>query len=62
MHQHTCSKAELQIDDRKLDRVIAAWGKWRQITLAILRLSFRRAYNGALGNQLMAIKARREAQ
>ena len=57
MHHQTCSKGELQMEDRVLDRVIAAWGKWWRLTLAILRLDFRTAYCGALSSQLKASKA-----
>ena len=32
---------KLHVEDRVLDSVVAAWGKWWRITLAILRLAWR---------------------
>ena len=56
MHHRTCSKSELQVEDRVLDSVVAAWGKWWRITLAILRLVWKRTYFGVSGNQLKPLR------
>ena len=55
MHHRTCIKAELQVEDRVLDTVVATWGKWWRITLAILWLG-EGPYWGVSGQQLRAIK------
>ena len=40
-----------------LDYDLDPWGKWWRITLAVLRLAWRRRYFGVSGNQLKVVKA-----
>ena len=62
MHHHTCSKAELQVSDRVLDIILAAWQKWQRFSLAVLRLAVKRKFWNLLGNQFRCSKEQGLAQ
>ena len=65
MHSPVCTKVELHLDDRILDRnhrILITWGKWWRLARAILRLAVRRSHFASLGAFLKLVKARREPE
>ena len=61
MRRQTLTKSELHIEDRVLDRIVAAWGNWWRIAKALLQLALHRKIWADLGNHLRLVKARRDA-
>ena len=58
MRRQTCTKTELHIDDRVLDRILAAWGKWWGLA-TLLQIALRRRPFADLGNYLRLVKVRK---
>ena len=61
MRRQTPNRKELHIDDRVLDRILVAWGRWWRLARALLELALRRRLFADLGNYLKIVKARRDA-
>ena len=54
----TCTKEELQVSDRILDRVLTTWTRWWRIVGALLRLALRRRLWAGVGRYLQTVWTR----
>ena len=62
MHNPVCTKAELHLNDRIIDRILITWGKWWRLARAFLRLAVRRSHFASLGGRQRPLRIMTDQQ
>ena len=62
VHIPICSKEELQVSDRVIERVISTWQHWWRISEGFLRLALQRRLWAGTGRYLQTVTSRRESR